>query len=234
MISCTKEGLVEYAGAQRDIFARGKAEPVISVAAMLERAAAFAVGAGAGLDGEITIAMGHPYVTKVRGDCCVLGHGEDEGAVFAVWTQEQNWCEEPIPVQTGGYLDLQHLVKARAMAAGIDVSNPFPFRVAGTPAKVKWHVNVDLTGGEPITPELFAKSKMNYVANDLEMDIIGFFSERHQGGFISAFAPAIEVGSSVKNAIHIHMVSRDHTLAGHIDDLTLAAGMTLLLPKVRT
>jgi len=38
--------------------------------------------------------------------------------------------------------------------------------------------------------------------------------------------------SKDRNAIHIHIVSRDGKAAGHIDDITLAPGMTLRLPQV--
>lgn len=62
-----KEGLVEHIGAQKNIFATGKADPVVSVPAMAKDATSYAVAAAAGLDGEITIFAGKRYVTKVRG-----------------------------------------------------------------------------------------------------------------------------------------------------------------------
>ena len=70
------------------------------------------------------------------------------------------------------------------------------------------------------------------MAKNQPMDIVGFYSENHPGVFISATAPAIKADSGVKNAIHIHMVSRDGKAAGHIDDITLAPGMTLRLPQI--
>lgn len=230
-IESTKEGLVEFAGAQKNIFATGKAEPALTVGTMAGTTDYFGVGAVAGLDGEITVYRGKPYISKVRGDTVSVDHARNHGAVFAVWTRQSNWREEPIPAEVKSYLELQSFVKARATAAGIDVTKPFPFLLAGAPAEVKWHINVDLTEGQPITPELFAKSKANYVAKNQPTDIVGFYSENHPGVFISAYAPAIKADSGVKNAIHIHMVSRDGKAAGHIDDLTLQAGMSLRLPQ---
>lgn len=227
----TKEGLVEYGGSQKTIFATGKAERVVPVGSMSAGTDSFGVGAVAGLDGEITVFNGKPYVTKVRGAGYTLDHDHDHDATFAVWTRVPRWREEPIPAEVQGYLDLQNFVKARAAAAGIDVSKPFPFRLAGTPTEVKWHINVDRTEGKPINSELFAKSKANYVAKNQPMDIIGFYSEKHPGVFISAYAPAIQKESGLMNAIHIHMVSHDGKSAGHIDNLTLAPGMMLRLPQ---
>lgn len=228
----TKEGLVEYGGSQKTIFVAGKAEPVVPVESMAVGADSFGVGAVSDLDGEITVYKGKPYVTKVRGAGYTLDHNVDHAATFGVWTRVSGWREEPIPAEVKGYLDLQTFVKARAAAAGIDVSKPFPFQLAGTPAEVKWHINVDRTDGKPITPELFAKSKVNYVAQNQPMDVIGFHSERHPGVFISAYAPAIRKESGLMNAIHIHLLSRDGKAAGHIDNITLAPGMTLRLPQM--
>jgi acetolactate decarboxylase len=123
-------------------------------------------------------------------------------------------------------------VKARAQAGGIETARPFPFLLAGTPVEVRWHVNVDRTGGQPITPELFTQSKAGYVSRGVEMDIVGFQSESHPGIFISQFAPGIKPGDVLKNAIHIHMVTRDGQAAGHIDDIILGPGMTLKLPAI--
>lgn len=231
-VQSTKDGLVEYAGSQKSIFATGKATAVVPVAIMASDADFFGVGAVEGLDGEITVFKGKPYVAKVRGDGYTIDHVQDHGTVFGVWTRQSKWRDEPIPAEVKGYLDLQTFVKTRAAAAGIDVTKPFPFQLAGTPAEVKWHINVDRTEGKPITPELFAKSKANYVVKNQPMDIIGFYSEKHPGVFISAYAPAVPKESGLKNAIHIHLVTRDGKSAGHIDNITLAPGMTLRLPQL--
>jgi len=224
-------GLVEFGGSQKAIFDKGRAEPVVPVALMSGAPDMYAVGAAAGLDGEITVLRGKPYVTQVRNSGYTLDHGTGHHATFAVWARVATWREQPIPAGVQGYVDLQDFVKARAAAAGIDVRQPFPFQVAGTPAEVKWHINVDLTEGKPVTPELFAKSKANYVTRNQAMDIVGFYSEQHPGVFISAYAPAIPPGGSARNAMHIHMVTLDGKSSGHVDNFTLAPGMVLRLPN---
>lgn len=226
-----KAGLLEYAGSQKSIFDKGKAEAVVPLAVMSGAGDLQGVGAVSGLDGEVTVFRGKPYVTKVRGAGFEMDHGTAHHATFAVWARVPSWTEQPIPPGVEGYVDLQNFVKARAAAAGIDVGKPFPFQVSGTPVEVKWHINVDLTEGKPVTPDLFARSKANYVARNQAMDIVGFYSEQHPGVFISAYAPATPPGGSAKNAMHIHMVARDGKSAGHIDNLTLAPGMVLRLPR---
>lgn len=153
------------------------------------------------------------------------------GAFFLVWSEQSKWTDVPVPDEVKGYVDLQQFVKTQAQAAGIDVTRPFPFLLSGTPAEVSWHINVDRTDGKPITRELFAKSKQHFDTKSEPADIIGFYSEHHAGVFLTQYTPAIKEGSGIKNAIHIHLISRVSKASGHIDDLTLGKNMVLRLPK---
>lgn len=225
------EGLVEHFGSQKTIFVTGKAEGVVPLTAMSGANAAYGVGAYAGLDGEITVFEGKPYVTQVRGNSYTMDNSQNGTAVFAAWTKNRQWRDEPLPAEVKTYLELQRFVKARAEAAGINTGLPFPFLLTGSPTELKWHINVDLTEGKPIDKELFKKSKANYVLKNEPVDIVGFYSEKHPGVFISAYAPAIKE-KDVMNTMHIHLVSKNGKTAGHIDDLTFAGSMTLRLPKI--
>lgn len=231
IVGSKKEGLVEYVGAQKTIFVTGKAGSVVSLEDLAGRKNLYAMGPIDGLDGEITIFDSKPYITEVRGKDYVMDNTFGHGAFFLVWTEQAKWQDVPVPFEVKGYVDLQKFVKEQAQAAGIDVGKPFPFLLSGTPAEIKWHINVDRTGGKPITNELFVKSKEPFNTRNEPVDIIGFYSEGHSGVFLSQYAPAIKEGSGMKNAIHIHLVSRVSKASGHIDDLTLGKDMTLRLPK---
>jgi alpha-acetolactate decarboxylase len=191
----------------------------------------YAMGPIDGLDGEITIYDSKPYITKVRGNGLVMDNTWKHGAFFLVWSEQSKWKDVPVPPSVRGYVDLQQFVKEQAQAAGIDVTKPFPFLLAGTPVEIKWHVNVDRTEGKPITKELFVKSKAPFITKNEPVDIIGFYSDHHVGVFVAEYAPAIKEGSGIKNVIHIHFVSRVSKVAGHIDELTLGEGMVLKLPQ---
>jgi len=231
IVGSIKEGLVEYVGAQKDIFVSGKALSVVSLEDLAGRKGLYAMGPIDGLDGEITIYDSKPYITKVRGKDFVMDNTFKHGAFFLVWTEQMKWQDVPVPSSVKGYIDLQQFVKAQAKRAGIDVTKPFPFLLAGTPVEIKWHINVDRTGGKPITKSLFMKSKEPFVTKNEPVDIIGFYSDHHAGVFLNQFSPAIKEGSGIRNEIHIHLVSHVSKAAGHIDDLTLGEGMILKLPQ---
>ena len=231
IIGSKKEGMVEYVGAQRDVFKTGKAASVVSLEDLAGRKGLYAMGPIDGLDGEITVFDSKPYITKVRGTDYIAENTWKHGAFFLVWTEQKNWSDIPLPASVKGYVDLQNFVKAQAQAAGIDITKPFPFLLSGTPVEIKWHINVDRTEGKPITKESFYKSKQPFVTRNEPVDIIGFYSEHHAGVFLTKYTPVIKEGSSMENVIHIHLVSRASKASGHIDDLTLGEGMVLRLPK---
>lgn len=231
IVGAKKEGLVEYVGAQKDIFKTGKAASVVTLEDLADRKGLYAMGPIDGLDGEITIFDSKPYITQVRGNDYILDKTFKHGAFFLVWTEQKDWTDIPLPATVKGYADLQKFVKEQAERSGIDVTKPFPFLLAGTPVEIKWHINVDRTEGRPITKELFVRSKEPYVTQGEPVDIIGFYSEKHSGIFLSQYAPAIKEGSGMENYIHIHLVSRTSKAAGHIDDIMFGGGMVLRLPK---
>lgn len=226
-----REEMVEYIGAQRDIFTSGKASGVVSLEDLATRRGLYAMGPVEGLDGEITIFDSKPYITKVRGREFIMDNTLKHGAFFLVWTEQAAWKDVPVPASVRGYADLQRFVREQAQAAGIDTGRPFPFLLAGAPVEIKWHINVDRTGGKPITKELFSRSKEHFVMRSEPVDIVGFYSESHAGVFLSQYAPSVKEGSGMRNAIHVHLVSRSGKAAGHIDDLTLGEGMVLRLPR---
>lgn len=230
-IAANKEGLIEYVGAQKDVFKTGKASSVISLESLSNHPGLYAVGPIEGLDGEITIFDSKPYITKVRGNDYTVDHTFRHGAFFLVWTEQTKWQDVPVPATVKGYVDLQNFVKAQAAAAGIDATKPFPFLLSGTPVEIKWHINVDRTEGKPITKESFYKSKQPFVTKNEPVDIIGFYAEHRDGIFLPKYTSVIKEGSGMENSIHIHLVSRTSKAAGHIDDITLGEGMVLRLPK---
>jgi len=226
----TKDGLVEYIGAQKNMFETGKAEGVLNLKFFQGKENMYAVGPAALLNGEITILNSKPYVAKVRENDYHVDNTLSHDALFIVWAQVPRWKDIPVTESVNTYVQLQNFVEDQAAALGMDTSKPIPFQFSGTPVEIVWHINCDKTDNKPITRELFAKSKAIYTMKNEPVDLIGFYSERHYGIFISQYAPAIKPGSGDKNAVHMHLISRTTKATGHIDDITLGKGMTLRLP----
>ncbi len=228
----TKAGLVEYIGAQKKIFTTGDLNGTIDFKFFKGKKHLYCVGPAAGLDGEVTIWDSKPYVAKVRNNRIIVDHTFNNKGLFLVWAQVPHWRSIPIPSNVKTYVQLQRFVEEQALLSGIDITEPFPFQVIGTPVEIKGHVNVNkIYGIRPITKKLFVRSKKFLVLRHQPVYIIGFYSTKHYGIFISAYAPAIKRGSGIKNAVHMHFIAPKIGLAGHIDNIILGKGMVLRLPR---
>ncbi len=226
----TVDGMVSYIGAQKRLFETGKAEGTLALRFFQDKKDIYAVGPAALLDGEITIMNSRPYVAKLRGKSFEVDNTLDHSALFLIWAEVPRWTDIPIPETVKTYVQFQKFLKEQALASGLDVSKPIPFQFYGKPVEIIWHINCDRTDKKPITRELFARSKELFTMKDEPIDVIGFYSEKHNGIFISQYSPAIKPGSGEKNAVHMHLVSRTTKATGHIDDMILDKGMILRLP----
>lgn len=225
--------LVEHRGAQREMFTTGKAGRCITLSELPHPASLHALGPCEHLDGEITVLRGEAHVSKVRGDGFVVEHGLDHGAIFLAWTHCAQWRDIPAPSTVKGYVDLQAFVREEARRLGIDPTAAFPFLLSGTVAEMKWHINIDITNGAPVTRELFQQGKKSYRLAEEAVRILGFYSESHAGVFISEYAPAVDKSRGERNCVHMHFVSDTGNATGHVDDLSLDGRMVLRLPALR-
>jgi len=96
IVAAKKEGMVEYVGAQKEIFKTGKATSVVSLEELAGRKGLYAMGPIDGLDGEITIFDSKPYITKVRGNEYTQDTTFKHGAFFLVWTEQTAWQDVPV------------------------------------------------------------------------------------------------------------------------------------------
>lgn len=224
-------GLVKFAGRQADIVGQNNITGLVRIADMSGENGRYGLGAYEGLDGEITIVEGRPYVTQVRDSNIVMRHDTEGSAIFAAWTTHDSWRDEPIPADVNSFVELQRFIRRQAGSAGINAATmAFPFLITGQPAELEWHINVDRTDGQAVTRESFQASKNNYVMRNQAVTIVGFYSEQHHGTFIGTYAPAM-ADSGEQSALHLHLVSEDGEYAGHIDNLRFSEGMVLRLPK---
>ena len=214
-------GMVRYIGAQDDIFTTGRANAALSLRALAGLPSLFALGPVAGLDGEITIVNSQPYISQVRdgGDAYSVDRTFAHGAIFLVWAQVRAWHDIPVPDAASSYGDLETVVEAIARQHGIDTAAPFPFLMTGMPHELVWHINVDRTGGQPITRDLFATSKQQYTLRGARVDILGVYSDKHSGIFMPQ-----------GKRMHLHFIAHDSPATGHIDAI-VPGGFTLRLPQ---
>jgi alpha-acetolactate decarboxylase len=103
---------------------------------------------------------------------------------------------------------------------GIDTALAFPFMITGVLKAVDWHV-IDWPDGDTVhTHEKHKSSGLSGTMEEAEVTIVGFYSSKHHAIF-----------THHTTNMHMHVINKDHTIAGHVDNLTLGPGAMLRLPK---
>jgi acetolactate decarboxylase len=208
---------VRWVGAQRTVLA-GDLYARISLDRLAGLVHLYAVGPAAGLRGEITVVDGRAYVSRVTDGRVVVDRSFRHEAAFLVWAQVARWQEIAISETVADRPDLEGFVLDCARGLGMAPDAPFAFRVSGVPARVWLHV-LDRRDDRPHSRELHEHIKVPFVVERCAVDIVGFCSEQHAGVFVPAGRRA-----------HMHVCTVDELVAGHVDDIRLAPGMTLRLP----
>jgi acetolactate decarboxylase len=201
-------------GSFRETVREGAHAARITAAALPARGV-WAVGPTERLAGELTILDGVPLVATIAHRAVRVVEDRNAGAPFLVWAEVRGWTQRRLPALADQRALEEHL-GAIAATEGLDPDGPFPFLMTGSPAEVAWHVL-----GGPVRP--YAHGGGHGAAQAAlagrAMTLVGFYSRRHE-----------DVFTHRGEFSHIHLVTDDRSLSGHVDALVPGGGLTLHLP----
>jgi hypothetical protein len=209
---------VVHWGSMRSVLRDGRTEGRVELAEVLGRESV-AVGALAGLAGEITVVAGTAHLAEVVDAESAQGlrtweTTDGEQATLLIAAEVASWSEHRLPAVS----DLAALgaeVRAVAEAAGIDVSEPFPFRVEGIANAARLHVmNHSCPIAHPDGPQPW-----RWTGESEPVRLVGFYAEGSGGVLTHHGEPT-----------HTHAVLPARNVSGHLDDVSLRSGARLLLP----
>jgi len=177
----------------------------------------WAVGPTEGLAGELTVLDGRAFVATVRHREVRVVEDRSAGAPFLVWAEVAGWREHALPPGLADARALEAHLQAIARDAALPPEGPFPFLLVGRPEEVTWHA----LGGPGAGPHGGGHGQAvdKRVLRGRSMTLIGFYSRRHE-----------DVFTHRGEFSHIHFVTDDRALLGHVDALVPGVGLTLKLP----
>jgi len=209
---------VKVWGSLREMMREGRTESRVAIAPLLAAPHMYAVGAIAGMRGEVTVLDGTAWLALGDRDSGRATAGiADEGAALLVASYVADWSRVAIPEDIP-FAELDRRIEALAAAAGMDVDIPFPFLIEGEFSDVRWHV---LKG--PPSSDAAHDHIGNAVVGDpktIRGTLVGFFSRHHQGSF-----------THMGQNIHAHLVDTSSMLAAHADQISIRASSMLVLPR---
>lgn len=203
-------------GALKYVMKKGELEGVIHLDSIINKNHLFGMGPLEYLKGEITIFDGVSYVSKVADDNEIfIEKTFDVKAPFFAYEHISEWRK----------IDLAKNVKnAQDIEIFLDKmfnhdTNPFFFRIKGKVKKSDIHI-VNLPDGTIVkSHDIVKKTKSSYQLTNEEVEILGFFSRKHQSIF-----------THHDTFIHLHLINNDKTKMGHVDEIELTKGAVLYLP----
>ncbi len=215
LISCSdhpKETVltVRHVGELKQIMHQGRVEARVALDT-LAKSDMYALGAIAGLKGEVTIIDGKPFITKIAGDTLTIeNHFANTNATLLVYSVVNDWDTLKIK----GLNNLEEYLAKHTSA-----SQPLPFQLIGTVDHLKYHV-INFSG-EEANFQNHKQGALNDSLNMSEVHILGFYSTEHHGIF-----------THHDSDVHMHFINKQRTISGHLDELALGNGdFQLLIPK---
>ena len=209
-------------GTLRAIMHDGKTGPVVALADVVPGPHAYALGALAGMRGEILVLDDHVVVSYPAGPGASrldeVG-GRAEQAALLVAADVPRWTRVAITDDIAADA-FDERIAALAVRAGVDTSRRFPFVIEGRFAAVEWHV----LDGSGLPPTATHDQRMAAAVHGTESGAsgraLGFYSEADTGVFL-------HMGSRT----HVHVLLPAAGVMGHADRIAVAAGSTLLVPS---
>lgn len=181
----------------------------------------YAVGALEGLKGEIMILNGDPFISKGSDSGLVVGHSFDYKATLLVQARVEAWESYAVPDSITSKDQLERFLPEMADDHGLDTTEAFPFLLEGKSRSFRFHVVNWKEGDREHSHEKHKKSGPYGLINHQEVEILGFYSNKHHGQF-----------THHDTNLHMHVKTPYKNICGHLDDLTLGEGMSLKLPKL--
>lgn len=204
------EGKVYHIGAMRNVMWKGELFGTIDLDSLKGIAGLYGVGPIEGLAGELLIADGECFQSRVVSESEMkVTASFDAKAPFFVYSVVNEWKSFDIPEEVRDMRAIELFLDSITIKA----SRPFVFRIEGIAESGSIHV-VNLAPGSKVSnPDEAHQGQINYPLNNEAVEITGFFSTEHQAVF-----------THHDTFMHMHLNTPNRKKMGHIDSLRLAPG----------
>jgi hypothetical protein len=189
-----------------------KADPdmvAVNLAAVPTPATAIGYGPGAGYRAELTLADGNWFIAHATGADSVQVEtvpGKDAGAVFFVSAAPEAWSARPVGTTITAMAGLESILAEAAAASDCPMS-AIAFRLSGTITDAEWSVV-----GRPEGARGQIRSG--------NVTLVGIYDPFDPGRY---FMPSGQ-------QLHVHLVSDDGTISGHLSSFSRLDDGVLSLP----
>lgn len=213
---------VESFGSAREMIHRQDHTAKVRLNDALSKGNVYAIGAVAGLKGEISVVNGKSFISigTPTGQKPFVGSPSDVGATLLVSAVVTSWLEVDVEKDLDGNA-LRQFILDTARQHGLSTDQPFPYMIAG---KLKNYSMHTLAGPNP---KFAGHGSGERMARQFEQSgevisgkVLGFYSAHSLSGVIS----------HPGEFFHDHFVGDGHEFTAHLENFEVARGSHLLIP----
>jgi hypothetical protein len=222
--------LVQY-GKMHEVIGQQNHQARVTLAELIEEPHFYALGALAGLQGEISVIDSQATVTEVTDQAMARASNKDAGkreATMLIGAYVDEWIEIDCDKDLQD-AELDTWIKSEIQRNGGDIQKPVVFMLRGTYSDVHLHV---IHGACPVHARIrridIPESKRPFEATlpSVAGQVVGIFA-------VDAVGELTHPATST----HKHLVYQDDStpelLNGHVESMSIRRGSKLLLPVLR-
>jgi acetolactate decarboxylase len=192
----------------------------ISIANLKNIKNLYAIGPIANLQGEVTIYNSRPALSRVVNNKLFVSQKFDGQAAFLIYSSVLKWTMIKVDHDIVGLDAIEEFVKVNALANGLSLEQPFPFRFEGIANEMKYHI-IFKSNTAPHNQQEHHNAKHNFNLTNQSVNIIGFWVDKNRMGQFT----------HPEKRTHLHMQTKDNKASGHIDFINISKNSILYLPK---
>lgn len=209
---------VKIVGQMKNVMWKGQLYGNISLDTISIKEHLYGMGPVEYLAGEILIIDGRSYRSTVLTDQAMyVEETYTLKAPFFGYAYIRNWTEQALPDSVRTIPELEVFLDQVTKS----FPRPFLFKLGGTVEEATIHV-VNLPKGATVSsPDEAHRGQKNYSLANEQVEIIGFFSTRHQAIF-----------THHNSFLHMHLITANREKMGHLDQALFKKGtIKLYLPE---
>ena len=207
---------IKIVGAMKNVMWKGELGSRIDLDSISNKNGLYGLGPASYLQGELLINNGQSYLSKVTSDSTMSVEKTFEAsAPFFVYGNVNAWNEIDLPSEIRTIQNLEKFIDDKTT----DFKRPFAFKLIGHLSSAIVHIQNLPEGTNVSSPDEAHQGQTNYNIANEDAEIIGFFSTEHKGVF-----------THHDSFLHMHLITKDESKMGHLDELKIEE-MKLYLPE---
>ncbi|WNB16789.1 acetolactate decarboxylase [Marivirga arenosa] len=207
---------IEVVGAMKNVMWKGELDGNIYLDTIANKTGLYGLGPLSELKGELLINNGISYASKVLSDSSMtVEKNYDVSAPFFVYGNVTEWQAFDLPDEVKSISDIERFIIQHID----DYDKPFIFKLIGKVKSAKIHIQNLPEGSKVSSPKEAHVGQVNYTIEEVDAEIIGFFSKHHKGIF-----------THHDSFLHMHLITKDESKMGHLDAIEIVK-MKLYLAK---